>query len=209
MGKTYGRFETGNPVKKRRRRRRKLSPQQEFVIGMDVLYIAVMIWTVYMLLFRVVVVVGPSMYNTLIEGDRLLLVSSFVYTQPHQGDIVVCSEQEFDDGRCFVKRVIATEGQMVDIDFDQGIVYVDGTALVEDYTYTTTTRYEGVDFPLVVEEGHIFVMGDNRDQSTDSRSPQIGLVDCRQVLGKAIFLISPGDNRGREEPQFNRIGWIG
>jgi signal peptidase I len=149
------------------------------------------------------------MYDTLIQGDRLLLVSSLVYNDPKQGDIVVCSKESFEDGAGFVKRVIAREGQTVDIDFDAGIVYVDGTALDEPYIHTSTTREEGIEFPLTIEEGHVFVMGDNRERSTDSRSPMIGLVDERQIIGKAIFILSPGDNGGKEKPRFDRIGWIG
>jgi signal peptidase I len=209
LTREYGRFETGSPADRRRRPRRKLSKQQEFVSGLDAVHIVALIMTVYMLLFRIVVVVGPSMYDTLIEGDRLLLVSSLVCGDPEPGDIVVCSEQSFDGGQCFVKRVIATEGQLVDIDFKSGTVYVDHVALQEDYIHSPTTRYEGINFPITVEEGHIFVLGDNRDNSTDSRSPLIGQVDKRQIVGKAIFILSPGDNGGREEPQFSRVGWIG
>lgn len=204
MGRTMGKYEKRKPVKPQR----KLSKRQEFVRNLDSVYIIALILTLYMLLFRVVVVVGPSMYDTLIQGDRLVLLSSLVYTDPKQGDIIVASKESFDNGECFVKRVIATEGQTVDIDFDAGIVYVDGTALEEDYIHTPTTRPEGVQFPLTVDEGHVFVMGDNRDSSLDSRSPQIGLVDERQIVGKAIFILSPGDNNGHETPQYDRIGWI-
>lgn len=205
MGRKMGKFEKRKPVKPQR----KLSRRQSFVRNLDVIYIVALILTLYMLIFRVVVVVGPSMYDTLIQGDRLVLLSSFVYTDPKQGDIIVASKESFDDGECFVKRVIATEGQTVDIDFDAGIVYVDGTALEENYIHTPTTRPEGVQFPLTVDEGHVFVMGDNRESSLDSRSPQIGLVDERQIVGKAIFILSPGDNDGEETPQYDRIGWIG
>lgn len=176
---------------------------------MDSIYFVALILTVYMLLFRVVVVVGPSMYNTLIDGDRLLLLSSLLYTEPKQGDIVVCSKDSFDNGTCFVKRVIATEGQEVYIDFVNSEVYVDGVLLEEDYTFSPTKRDEGMEFPLTVGEGQIFVMGDNRQSSTDSRSPLIGLVDERQIVGKAIFIISPGDNGGKELAQWDRTGWIG
>lgn len=205
MGRKYGKYEKGKPI----RPQRKLSKRQEFVRNMDAVYIVALILTLYMLFFRVVVVVGPSMYDTLIDGDRLVLLSSAVYHNPQQGDIIVASKESFDNGECFVKRVIATEGQTVDIDFDAGIVYVDGIALEEDYIHTPTTRPEGVQFPLTVDDGHIFVMGDNRDNSLDSRSPQIGLVDERQIVGKAIFILSPGNNGGREAAQFDRIGWIG
>lgn len=208
MGRSYGAFEMGNP-RPRNRRRRKLSKVQEFVKGLDAIFVVAIILTIYMLLFRVVVVVGPSMYDTLIDGDRVLLLSSTVYSQPKQGDIVVCSKDSFDNGNCFIKRVIATEGQEVNIDFRTGVIKVDGVVLEEDYIYSPTFRDEGIVFPLIVEEGHVFVLGDNRENSTDSRSPLIGQVDVRQIVGKAIYLISPGNNRGREEAQFDRIGWIG
>jgi signal peptidase I len=149
------------------------------------------------------------MYDTLIQGDRLVLLSSLVYNDPEPGDIIVCSKESFDNGTNFVKRIIATEGQTVDIDFDAGIVYVDGTALDEPYIHSPTTRADGIEFPLTVKQGYVFVMGDNRAHSTDSRSTRIGLVDEREIVGKAIFIISPGDNGGKETPQYDRIGWIG
>ena len=192
-----------------RRRRRKLSKRQEFVRGLDAIYIIAAILTVYMLFFRVVVVIGPSMYDTLIQGDRLLLISSSIYQEPKQGDIVICSKDSFDNGRCFVKRVIATEGQTVDINFVTGEVKVDGEVLDEPYLYSPTNRDEGMEFPLMVGDGQVFVMGDNRERSTDSRSPMIGLVDERQILGKAIMIISPGNNGGTERAKWDRIGWIG
>ena len=206
MARTYGQYEKGNPARGKRRRR--LSAPQEFVKGLDAIYIAAVVLTIYILFFRVVVVVGPSMYDTLIQGDRVVLLSSFVYRQPRQGDIVVCSKDSFDEGKCFVKRVIATEGQQVDINFELGTVSVDGVILQEDYLYTQTYREEGITFPLTVQEGHVFVMGDNRGNSLDSRSPQIGQVDLRQIVGKALFIISPGDNGGTEDPDFSRIGRI-
>ena len=106
------------------------------------------------------------------------------------------------------KRVIATEGQIVDIDFENGIVYVDGLPLEEPYIQNLTTRAEGVLFPLIVEEGCIFVLGDNREVSKDSRHPEIGLIDTRQVLGKAIYLMLPGVDEWTETRDFNRTGAI-
>ena len=105
-------------------------------------------------------------------------------------------------------RVIALEGQTVDIDFLAGIVYVDGVALDEPYARTPTTLEEGMEFPLTVDDGCIFVLGDNRDNSKDSRSLEIGLIDEREVLGKAIFLFLPGDNKGRILRDFTRIGGV-
>ena len=149
------------------------------------------------------------MYNTLIDGDYLLLISNTFYRDPQPGDIVVASIDSFDDGKPIVKRVIATEGQFVDIDFEAGIVYVDGVALEEDYTYTKTTTQEGVSFPLRVEENHVFLMGDNRKESRDSRYPAIGQVDERELLGKAVFLFMPGTNKGNDPFDITRIGALG
>ena len=135
------------------------------------------------------------MYNTLIDGDYLLLISNLFYHEPAYGDIIVASKESFDDGKPIIKRVIATEGQTVDIDFEQGIVYVDGMALQENYTYTPTNVDEGMIFPLTVDENCVFAMGDNRNRSRDSRSPDIGQIDKREILGRAIFLIIPGKKR--------------
>ena len=163
---------------------------------------------VFLLLFRVIVVSGPSMNQTLAHGDYLLLLNNLLYTEPKQGDIVVAAKDSFKNGEPIIKRVIATEGQWVDIDFDAGIVYVNGNALDEPYVNTPTNLYEGVDFPLLVEEGCIFVMGDNRNESKDSRSPDIGQIDKREILGKAIFLFLPGVDPITEKIDFKRIGAV-
>ena len=174
----------------------------------DLIYMLAAIIIVLLLLFRVVIVSGPSMYNTLWDGDWLLVLSSVFYQEPQAGDIIVASQDSFNDGEPIIKRVIAMEGQTVDIDFEAGIVYVDGKALEEDYTYTPTNIEEGMTFPLVVEPGCIFVMGDNRNSSKDSRNPEIGLIDKREVLGKALLLVYPGTHEGTHARQFSRIGAI-
>lgn len=161
---------------------------------------------VFLLLFRANVVAGSSMNQTLIHGDYLILLNNVFYGEPKQGDIVVASKKSFKDGEPIIKRVIATEGQWVDIDFDAGVVYVDGTALDEPYVNTPTNVYEGIDFPLMVEEGCVFLMGDNRNESKDSRSVEIGLVDQREILGKVIFLILPGVDEVTKSRDFSRIG---
>ncbi len=161
---------------------------------------------VFLLCFRVVVVSGSSMKNTLVDGDYLLLLGSNFYHNPQPGDIIVASKDGFESGDPIVKRVIATEGQVVDINFVSGVVFVDGVALDEPYTATPTTVSEGVQFPLTVQPGTLFVMGDNRDSSKDSRSPEIGLIDKREVLGKAIIMLLPGTDKGRADRDFSRIG---
>ena len=183
--------------------------QQSIVVDMkDLVYVLAVFMLVYMLCFRVVVVVGPSMMDTLQNGDRLLLISSVFYHDPKQGDIIVASKEDYDNGTPIIKRVIATEGQEVDINFVTGTVFVDGVALQEDYIYSPTTMDEGVTFPLTVEEGCVFVLGDNRGRSKDSRNPEIGQIDTRQIVGKAIMLIYPGTDHGGSAPQLDRIGGI-
>jgi len=174
----------------------------------DIMYLLCFMLVTLLLVFRVVVVSGTSMNMTLLEGDYLLLLSNTFYHQPRQGDIIVVSKDSYDNGAAFVKRVIATEGQTVDIDFEKGIVYVDGVALEESYINNPTTTSGGVRFPLVVEEGCVFALGDNRGISMDSRYPDIGQIDRREILGKVFFLIMPGTNTAANpQPRdFTRIG---
>ena len=176
----------------------------------DMSYILVTVLLLFTFLVRIVVVSGDSMFDTLVDGDYLLLMNNPICGELEQGDIVVASMDRFKGGEAIVKRVIATEGQTVDIDFREGIVYVDGEALEEPYTFTRTNVSEGMAFPLVVEEGCLFLMGDNRNESMDSRDPQIGLVDEREILGKAVFLMWPGDGSWKHpvESDFTRIGGL-
>ena len=95
---------------------------------------------------------------------------------------------------------------MVDIDFETGVVTVDGVTLDEPYIKNLTKMSEGMVFPLKVDAGCVFVMGDNRNNSKDSRDPVIGLIDKREILGKAIILFLPGTNGGNTERDYSRIG---
>lgn len=150
-------------------------------------------------LFRVATIDGDSMNNTLIHGERVIITNLFY--EPKAGDIVVISRNKENsiftatkDNEPIIKRVIALEGQTVDIDFEAGIVYVDGIALDEPYTKTPTNTRSDVQFPVTVDEGCVFVLGDNRNESLDSRSSRIGeygMVDTRYILGHAIFRIFP------------------
>ncbi len=172
----------------------------------DIAFGMVAILLLFMIVFRVVVVSGPSMQQTLQHGDCLVLLNSVFYREPRVGDIVVATKSSYKDGEPIIKRVIATEGQVVDIDFEKGIVYVDGNALIEPYVNTPTNLYEGVSFPLTVKENCVFVMGDNRNDSKDSRSIEIGQIDRRELLGKALFLVIPGVTESVGEREFDRIG---
>ena len=172
----------------------------------DLAFLIAGVLLVFSLLFRVVVVSGPSMDATLTDGDWLLLLGNVLYQEPKQGDIIVASKDSYDNGTPIIKRVIATEGQTVDIDFVKGTVSVDGVVLDEPYTLTPTNLQEGVEFPVMVAEGCVFVLGDNRNISKDSRSLEIGQIDRREILGKAIFLFFPGNNGGSSERELDRIG---
>ena len=142
---------------------------------------------------RLVDVVGVSMNPTLESGDKVI-VSNLFYT-PKQGDIIVFRKDEYRD-EPLVKRIIAVEGQTVDIDFNRGIVYVDGEPIDEPYIAEPTVDEEDFVGPVTVDEGCVFVMGDNRNHSTDSRYSSIGFVDERCIMGKVYFTIFPLKNFG-------------
>ncbi len=144
---------------------------------------------------RLAVVDGPSMRQTLEHGD-VLIVSDLFY-EPEYGDIVVVQKINSAWPSPIVKRVIATGGQVVDIDFDTWTVTVDGEIIDEsDYIYLAkdaimTSNYE---FPITVPEGQLFVMGDNRNHSSDSRDSRIGFIDTRSVFGRVICRVFPLQN---------------
>ena len=146
---------------------------------------------VFIFLFRTVGVVGDSMYPTLHNTDRIILSAS--YGEPVNGDIVVTCQPSKSPviPDILVKRVIATEGQTVDIDFVKGVVYVDGVALDEPYVNEPTRDMEDFTEPVTVPEGYVFVMGDNRNHSTDSRDDRVGFIREEYILGKALFRIVP------------------
>lgn len=144
--------------------------------------------------FRQVTVNGTSMTDTLQNGDRLI-VSNFMYT-PKNNDIVVISHGN-NYSEPIIKRVIATEGQSLTINYDSGEVVVDGVLLDEPYIKGVTRQLRNpIDIPAVIPEGYVFVMGDNREGSLDSRSTEIGLIPVENIIGKAEFRIYPFNSIG-------------
>ena len=144
---------------------------------------------IFAFFIRLIDVRGTSMNPTLNNNDKMLV--SGLFYEPKVGDVVVFKKDEYDPERALVKRVIAVEGQVINMDFDRGIVYVDGVPIEEDYIMEPTTNK--IDFigPQTVPEGCVFVMGDNRNASTDSRKKEIGMVDTRLILGKAYAVVYP------------------
>lgn len=157
---------------------------------------------------RIVGVSGQSMRETLQHGDKLLVVNGYLCGEYRQGDIVIFQRPDFEDGELIVKRVIATAGQTVDIDFGAGVVYVDGEALEEPYTREPTWLDEGLEFPVTVPEGCVFLMGDNRNDSKDSRYADLGPVDTRHIIGRAVKIALPGETADREQREWSRVGRV-
>lgn len=180
-------------------------PEEQVSTGYDLytwlhdLVFCLTIVTIFFVFFvRLVGVSGPSMEPTLEDGDNVALLSNFLYNDIEYGDIVVMRIPSFDPEQPIVKRVIATGGQTVDIDFEKGEVYVDGVLLEEDYIYDPTYKdyIDGLEYPLTVPEGCLFVLGDHRSVSADSRYAPIGLVDERYVLGKVLATVWPWSRVG-------------
>ena len=163
----------------------------------------VVVVLLFTFLFRVVNVNGQSMEDTIHNEDKVLLTNLFY--EPENGDVVVISRaQHFEEP--IIKRVIATEGQTVDIDFTLGRVFVDGELLQEDYVNDLTYLDEGTQFPLTLGEGELFLMGDNRNRSSDSRDERLGAVDERLIIGKAVLLVFPGRDSLTDKRDFSRLG---
>lgn len=144
---------------------------------------------IFLFFARVIDVSGDSMNPTLFDGNKMLVSDLFYH--PRQGDVVIFKKDEYDPDKALVKRVIATEGQVVNIDFENGIVYVDGEPLEEVYVNSPTNNKEDFIGPKTVPDGCVFVMGDNRNASTDSRDKRIGMVDERLIIGRAYLVIYP------------------
>lgn len=152
----------------------------------------VAVFLIFCFMFRAVGVSGTSMLPTLENEDWVAITS--ITDSVEYGDIVVIT-QPWERDIPIIKRVIATEGQTVYIDFENGKVYVDGKMLEESYILEPTYTSFDIEFPLTVGKGEIFVMGDNRNGSLDSRSSKVGLVKEEYVLGKAVYRIYPNSKK--------------
>lgn len=176
----------------------KSSPIKDMLDYIEIFVIAIcVVIAIFSFGFRLCTVSGPSMEQTLYHGEQLL-VTDFCYT-PKAGDIVVFHHLGDHLQEPVVKRVIAVEGETVSIRYTKDSMQVSVTdvegnerTLEEAYMYYDLSRIPfRPDQTYVVGEGELFVMGDNRNHSTDSRSAEIGMVDTRSVLGKVVFRLTP------------------
>lgn len=183
----------------------------------DLVYILAAITLIFVFCVRLVGVNGASMNPTLLNGDYLALQSNVIMGDLEYGDIIVARDLEFNDGEPIVKRVIATEGQTVRIDYLNHTVTVNGVVLNEDYIndqdivepsyrHYGTKISEGV-YEIVVEENCVFAMGDNRNHSADSRYFQIGQIKIDQVLGKVLLNVLPAQDASGSR-DFSRWGTV-
>ena len=201
------------------RRQRREKRYETFTILHDLVYILAVVTIVFVFFFRLNGVDGSSMFPTFVNHDYLVLESNFLYRKVDRGDIVVLEPpEEAGFAGPLVKRVIATGGDTVDIDFDLGIVYINGEAIEEDYIFEPTYRsYQeigmGLEYPVTVPEGSVFVMGDNRNHSNDSRYAPLGCVEQSQILGRVLLVLIPGRQTNEEGTivggrDFGRIGAV-
>lgn len=165
---------------------------EEIVIALTVVIL------IFTFVFRIVTVTGQSMEPNYTEGEKLIVTN--LGHPIEQGTVVVITNVLSEP---IIKRVIATEGQTVDIDYTTGVVYVDGVAVDETrfglqngITFSPHDPYEPLVFPQRVPEGCVFVLGDNRGVSRDSRYAEVGMVDTRHILGGAVFALYPFDRFG-------------
>lgn len=148
---------------------------------------AVVITVVFSLLFRVILVDGESMLPTLQNGDWILVLK----TKNIENSDIILTNTDNKYGLRIIKRAVAFSGDTVDIDYENSAVFVNGEKLGEDYILDCEMTKGDVEFPLTVPDGCIFVLGDNRGNSVDSRYSEMGFVEKEDVIGKVIFKLLP------------------
>lgn len=187
--KADGGVNRDQPIKTAKGRNSNGQSRSDLFDWVQCLVAALLICVLFFAFFiRIIGIIGDSMNPTFEDGDSVVI--SNLFYQPKQGDIVVLRKVSFQN-EPIIKRVIATEGQTVEIDFNEGIVSVDDKPLSEPYILELTYNQLDFDGSVTVPENQVFVMGDNRNNSLDSRFELIGCVDERYIMGKVLFSLFP------------------
>jgi signal peptidase I, bacterial type len=163
---------------------------QLFELFETIIVSLVVVVVIFSFAFRMVGVDGVSMKNTLQDGDRVIVEN--IFYKPHRGDIVVVNKDDAGFEKPIIKRIIAIEGDVIDFNFDKGEVYLNGKLLDEPYIAEEMSSNRGFsEFPQTVQPHHVFVMGDNRNHSEDSRRSRVGMVEEKRIIGRAVLKIFP------------------
>lgn len=198
----------GEPVQGKKPKKKSSPLYDLYSLLHDLVYILAAITLIFVFCVRLVGVSGDSMYPTLHNGDYLALESNVIMGTLERGDIIVARKVDFRDGEPIVKRVIATEGETLRIYYDENhkiAVSVDGVVLDEPYINEAMIALYPVPMEVTVEKDCVFVMGDNRNHSSDSRLEDIGQIRYDEILGKVILNVFPRDEGGID---FDRLGTV-